>query len=255
MEFRRLGRELVELSEWTRAGLRRRLRPPRVGARAALHRAYRAFDGRALARRPLAEAPVVVIDTETTGLQPYGGDRIVEIALLAYRGLVPTGRAFYSRVHPGRPVPSESTHIHGLTDMDLADAPSLERIVDDVLGFLSGAVIVGHHVGFDLRFLNRAALRHISYRIPNPAVNTMVLFQAWSGRRHACGLDEAAAACGVRVPGRHNAHDDAATCGALFRFLAPRLCPANATVADLLAVTPPRPVYGPGAAAPRPPHS
>lgn len=245
MSFQRLGRELVELREWIGAAVRRHTGRPLPPRRERLAQSWRAFDREALLATPVNEARIVVLDTETTGMQPFGGDTLVEIALVEYTGLRLTGRELTSLIHPGRHIPSESTAIHGLADADVVDAPSLERILDDVLEFLDGALIVGHHVGFDLRFLNRAALRHIHHRLPNPALNTMVLFQAWSGKRGLFGLDEVADACGIPVSERHNARGDALVCGEIFAWLATHLTERTATVGDLLAISPPDPRYGP----------
>lgn len=245
MSFRKLHKELRELQEHLGAALRRQMRGPMPERRGGLLRRCRRFDPAPLLATPVNQARIVVLDTETTGLQPYAGDALVEIAMLEYRGLECSGQELCSLIHPGCHIPAASTVIHGLTDTDVVDAPSLERILDDVLEFLDGALIVGHHVGFDLRFLNRAALRHIHCRLPNPALNTMTLFQAWSGRRGVFGLDEVARACGVPVHERHSARADAVVCGEIFQRLTTALTGADATIADLLALTPPDPEYGP----------
>ena len=245
MSFRQLRKELRELREHLGATLRRQLGAPLPERRARLFHSCRSFDPASLLATPVNQARIIILDTETTGLQPYAGDALVEIAMLEYRGLECTGQELCSLIHPGRHIPTASTVIHGLKDMDVVDAPSLERILDDILEFLDGALIVGHHVGFDLRFLNRAALRHVHCRLPYPALNTMTLFQAWSGRRGVFGLDEVARACGVPVHERHNARADAVVCGEIFQRLTTELTGADATIADLLALTPPDPEYGP----------
>lgn len=245
MSFRQLGQEMTELREWLGAAVRRRYGRALSEPRASLAARWAQFDRQALLATPLREAPVVVLDTETTGFEPYGGDGLVEIALIEQQGLVPTGREFTSLVHPGRPIPLTSGFVHHLTDLDIVDAPSLERVVDDVFAFFDGALLVGHHVGFDLRFLNRLALRHLDRPIPNPAVNTAVLFQAWRDRRGSCDLDAVAAACDLPVHDRHNARGDAQVCSAIFARLAATMAERGDTVGDLLAITPPDPKYGP----------
>lgn len=245
MSFRQLGQEITELREWLSAAMRRRYRRALAEPRAGIAARWAQFDRQALMATPLREAPIVVLDTETTGFEPYGGDGLVEIALIEQRGLIPTGREFTSLVHPGRPIPLTSGFVHHITDLDVADAPSLERVVDQVFDFFDGALLVGHHVGFDLRFLNRLALRHLDRPIPNPTVNTAVLFQAWRDRRGSCDLDAVAAACDVPVHDRHNARGDAQVCSAIFARLAATMAERGDTVGDLLAVTPPDPKYGP----------
>ncbi|MFV8834183.1 3'-5' exonuclease [Aquisalimonas sp.] len=245
MSFRQLKQELQALSELVGARLRRSFHRPLSPRRRASRNCCLGFDRDALLATPVNDARIVVLDTETTGMQPYAGDGLVEIALIEYHGLVPTGREFCSLIHPGRPIPPETTAIHGLGDADVVDAPSLERVLDDIVAFLDGALLVGHHIGFDLRFLNRATLRHLHCQLPFPALNTMVLFQAWTGRHSVFSLDDVAEACGVTVTDRHNARGDALVCGEIFRVLATSLTAPDATVADLLAISPPDPEYGP----------
>lgn len=251
MSFRQLMQEMQAISELMGARLRRSMLSPLSPRRQAARDCCVNFDQTALLNTAVNDARIVVLDTETTGMQPYAGDGLVEIALIEYRGLKPTGREFCSLIHPGRPIPPEATAIHGLSDADVVDAPSLERVLDDVVAFLDGALLVGHHIGFDLRFLNRMALRHLHCRLPFPALNTMVLFQAWTGRHGVFSLDDVAAACGVDVYDRHNARGDALVSGEIFRVLATALTDADTTVGDLLAISAPDPEYGPHYSRPR----
>ncbi len=256
MSFQRLLIELRELRELLRAGVRRRLYhpPPGAGRRYDWRRRLAGYDPSALLRTPLMDARFVMLDTETTGLEAYGGDEIVEIALLEYHGLEPTGREFWSRVDPGIPVPPESTAIHGIGDADVAGAPHLDTVMERILPFIDDAVLVGHHIAFDLRFLNRAIRRIVHRQLPHPAINTMTLYQAWTGQLGHHALGEVASACNVPLHDRHSARGDAVICGSIFRYLAPRLLAGDATVADLLAVAPPAPEYGPGNAPDSGPH-
>ena len=96
----------------------------------------------------------IVLDTETTGLDPEAGHRIVEVAGLELYGYVPTGRHFRQYINPERAMPSEAQSIHGLGDEFLSGQPVFEAIAGDFLEFIGDAPLVIHNAGFDLKFLN-----------------------------------------------------------------------------------------------------
>jgi DNA polymerase-3 subunit epsilon len=96
----------------------------------------------------------IVFDTETTGLSPTDGHRLVEIGCLEMVHRVETGRTFHSYVNPGRPMPPEAQAIHGLSDAFLADKPRFAEIHDALLEFIGDARLVAHNAAFDFAFLN-----------------------------------------------------------------------------------------------------
>lgn len=96
----------------------------------------------------------IVIDTETTGLSPDNGDRVVEIGCLELSNHMATGRTYHCYVNPERAMPSAAQDIHGLSDEFLADKPRFAEIVDDFLAFLGDAPLVIHNAAFDLAFIN-----------------------------------------------------------------------------------------------------
>lgn len=97
----------------------------------------------------------IVFDTETTGLSFSGGDRLVEIGCVELHNRVMTGRTFHAYINPGRPMPVEAFNVHGLSDAFLADKPSFEAVVEDLLDFIGDDVpLVAHNAGFDFSFLN-----------------------------------------------------------------------------------------------------
>jgi DNA polymerase-3 subunit epsilon len=96
----------------------------------------------------------IVLDTETTGLDPADGHRIVEIGCIELFNHVPTGRDFHRYVNPERAMESDAFAVHGITDAMLADKPRFGEIVDELLGFLGDGRLVIHNAEFDLRFLN-----------------------------------------------------------------------------------------------------
>jgi DNA polymerase III subunit epsilon len=96
----------------------------------------------------------IVFDTETTGLSPLSGDRIVEIGCVELFNRVETGRSFHAYFNPDRPMPSGAEAVHGLTDAFLADKPRFHEKVDELVDFLGDCPLVAHNAGFDFGFLN-----------------------------------------------------------------------------------------------------
>jgi DNA polymerase-3 subunit epsilon len=96
----------------------------------------------------------VVLDTETTGLDPADGHRIIEIGCIELVNHVPTGRDFHRYVNPERPIDADALVVHGITDEMLADKPRFAEVVDDLLAFIGDSRLVIHNAEFDLRFLN-----------------------------------------------------------------------------------------------------
>jgi DNA polymerase-3 subunit epsilon len=96
----------------------------------------------------------IVLDTETTGLDPDGGDRIVELGAVELVNHMPTGRTFHAYVNPQREVPDEAAKVHGLTTAFLADKPVFAAVATAFVAFLGDARLVIHNAGFDIRFLN-----------------------------------------------------------------------------------------------------
>jgi DNA polymerase-3 subunit epsilon len=96
----------------------------------------------------------VLFDTETTGLDPLTGDRLVEVAALELESDLPTGRHFHSLIHPQRNIPDEVIRIHGITNDHVRDAPRFEEIVEQLLEFLGDGKLIAHNAGFDFGFLD-----------------------------------------------------------------------------------------------------
>jgi DNA polymerase-3 subunit epsilon len=98
-------------------------------------------------------ARVVIFDTETTGLSPAQGDRIVEIGCVELIGF-DVGRTFHKYLNPERDVPEEVVRVHGLTGLFLADKPLFSHVREELMDFFAGDRIVAHNAEFDRRFLN-----------------------------------------------------------------------------------------------------
>jgi DNA polymerase III subunit epsilon len=117
----------------------------------------------------------IVIDTETTGLDPYSGHRIVEIAAIELFHHVPTGRKFHCYVNPERDMPDEAFAVHGLTADFLAAHPPFAAVVDEFLAFVAGDPLVIHNAEFDLAFLNAELARLGRPSLGLPSVDTLSL--------------------------------------------------------------------------------
>lgn len=96
----------------------------------------------------------IVLDTETTGLDPAQGHRVVEIGCVEMIDRRLTGRRFHRYLNPGRPVDEGAIEVHGLTDAFLADKPAFAQVADEFLGFVRDSELVIHNAPFDLAFLD-----------------------------------------------------------------------------------------------------
>jgi len=118
----------------------------------------------------------VVLDTETTGLDPYQGHRLVEIGCIELVNRFPTGQTFHRYLNPERDVPPEAFAIHGLSDDFLKSQPVFADIAVDLLAFVGGAALIAHNAAFDLGFLNAELERVKQATIPRDRlVDTLLL--------------------------------------------------------------------------------
>ncbi|WP_426954794.1 DNA polymerase III subunit epsilon [Muricoccus radiodurans] len=101
----------------------------------------------------------LILDTETTGLDPTTGDRVLEVAAIEVVNLLPTGRAFHRLINPERDVPPEASRVHGFTASMLADKPLFAAILPELLEFLGDDPIVAHNAPFDFGFLDAEFVR------------------------------------------------------------------------------------------------
>ena len=131
----------------------------------------------------------VLFDTETTGLEPWLGHRIIEVAALELLNDLPTGRHFHALIHPEREIPEDATRIHGFTLTDLADRPRFGEIVDELLEFFGDDKLIAHNAPFDFGFLDAEF-----ERIGRPALS-------------AARMIDTLALAKVRFPGMPNSLD------------------------------------------------
>jgi DNA polymerase-3 subunit epsilon len=96
----------------------------------------------------------IVFDTETTGLEPWAGDRLVEIGCIELVNRFPTGRTFHRYINPERDMPEAAFAVHGLSGDFLKSKPRFAAIAEDLLEFIGDAALVAHNATFDLSFVN-----------------------------------------------------------------------------------------------------
>jgi DNA polymerase-3 subunit epsilon len=126
----------------------------------------------------------IVLDTETTGLSPQGGDRLVEIGCVELINHIPTGKNFHVYINPQRSMPEEAFRVHGLSEEFLSDKPVFREVVGDFLEFIGDATLVIHNAPFDMGFLNHQLEISGHKALPNPVIDTvMVARQKHPGAR------------------------------------------------------------------------
>ena len=96
----------------------------------------------------------VLFDTETTGLEPLAGDRVIEVACLELWRDLPTGETFHVFMDPGRDIPEEATRVHGMTRADLRGKPRFAEVAEGLLAFLQDSPLIAHNAPFDFGFLD-----------------------------------------------------------------------------------------------------
>lgn len=199
-----------------------------------LHDRLLAMNPEHMLKTLVSDCRFVVIDTETTGFKAYAGDEICSIALIEMQGTALTGRHFNTLINPGRPIPAESTKIHGISDADVNGAPVIEQVLVEVADFIGEAVIVGHHIGFDMRFLNRILQKELLCHLKHPWIDTMLLYHAVSGSVGHYSLDAVASAASVSLADRHSAAGDARITADVFKVLVERLKAVTIPVSELI---------------------
>lgn len=171
--------------------------------------------------------PIVAFDTETTGLEPFGGDRVIEFAAVELR-LGDDGRVVERTDHswlidPGIPIPRKVTEITGISDADVAGKPSFAEVAHEIQDLLADAVTVAHNYPFDLAFLT-VELQRLGSRWPDPLAEvdtvdlSMICFPDARGHK----LSDLCSRLDVVLDGAHRATNDAAATGLCFASLARR---------------------------------
>lgn len=132
----------------------------------------------------------IVLDTETTGLDPYSGHRLVSIGCVELFNHMPTGNTYYQLINPERDVPEEVVKVHGLTNEILDKEPTFKEIADEFLAFIGDAPLVIHNAEFDMKFINA----ELSWIKKEPVPMERAIDTLWMAKRKFPGsrvnLDE-----------------------------------------------------------------
>jgi len=176
---------------------------------------------------PLIALDAVVIDTETTGLDPRKA-WVVEIAALRLAGGdIEAATSLRRRIRPPSPIPERATRVHGIDDVAVSDAPAFAEIWPEFTDFIADSVVIGHSIGFDLAVLKRECER-ASIRWVHPrALDTGLLGAIVSPALADYTLETLASRLGVEVVDRHSALGDAVTAARVFLALLPKLRDRN----------------------------
>ena len=139
----------------------------------------------------------IVLDTETTGLDPSGGDRLIEVGCIELVNRFPTGQVFHRYLNPDREVPASAFAVHGISNEFLRDKPRFPDICEELIAFIGDAPLVAHNASFDLSFLNAELERCGKILVARERlVDTLLLAR----RRHPAGpngLDHLCARYGI----------------------------------------------------------
>ena len=173
--------------------------------------------------RPLAELACTVFDTETTGLDPAGGDEIIQIgATRVVAGKLRRESVFEQLVDPQRSVPEAGIAIHGIRPEQLAGQPTIAAVLPAFADFAADTVLVAHNAAFDLRFLQLKEAA-TGVRFTQPVLDTLLLSAVLHPEQESHRLEAIAERLGVPVLGRHTALGDAIVTAEVFVKMLPLL--------------------------------
>jgi len=155
----------------------------------------------------IGELTFVAFDTETTGFSP-ARERIIEIGAVKFRN----GKIIKSThwlIQPG--IPIRNSHIHGLTSEDLTGYPGFADTYRAFQEFVGDSILLAHNASFDVRFMTAEIERNGLEPLPNPVINSLMLFRKWYPDEKNHKLGSLAATLNIPVSAEHRAEDDSAT--------------------------------------------
>ncbi len=166
--------------------------------------------------QPLKSLTYTVFDTETTGLNPRGGDEIISIgAVRIVNGRLLTSEVFDQLIDPRRPLPYESIKVHGIQPDMLEGQPTIDQVLPMFHGFAEDTVLVAHNAAFDMRMLQMKESQ-TGVRFINPVLDTLLLSAIVHPAQTHHNLEAIAGRLGIRIRGRHTALGDAVSTGEAF---------------------------------------
>ena len=177
----------------------------------------------ALDDRRLSELVYTVFDTETTGLNPSGGDEIIQLgAARVVNGRLLRQESFEQLIDPGRAIPAAGIRIHGITPEMVAGQPRIDAVLPAFHLFTQDTVLVAHNAAFDMKFL-QAPARRVGLRFQQPVLDTLLLSALVHPHQESHRLEAIAARFGIAVLGRHTALGDALVTAEVLLKLIPLL--------------------------------
>jgi DNA polymerase-3 subunit epsilon len=191
---------------------------------------------------------IVAFDTETTGLNPFDGDRVIEFGAVEIRldskGFIQEVTPHQVLINPERPIPRAASRVSGITDDQVAGAPTFEKVARKIRSVLEGGILVAHNLSFDVNFI-RSELDRIGMGWPPTLaeVDTLRLSQRLLPELRSHRLESVCNALGVDLTNAHRAVHDAEACGRAFielsnRKAAPGEMPAFLDWADTVGPPP-----------------
>lgn len=184
--------------------------------------------------KPLEDYEFVVVDTELTGMNERR-DEIVSIGAVRIQNMrIDLHNCFYTCLRPDQDLPKNSTLIHRITPGETEDSPTLDNVLPEFVEYCGQALLVGHNVGLDIGFLNKALRRHMGGILRNPCLDTMRMAMQYKETQweKSCGrfnlnvsytLSDLSKEYGLPLFGVHNALQDAMQTAYLFLFFVHKL--------------------------------
>jgi DNA polymerase III subunit epsilon len=172
----------------------------------------------------LMDASYVVFDTETTGLQPFKGDRIISLGgVVVENGEIKKDKTFEQLINPQRQIPRTASEITGITSPMVSDKPTLYEVLPDFLDFVGNRTLIAHSAAFDIAFLNIGLCQLAPIRILNPVIDTYLLSYSILPDMIEYSLESLAKRFEIEIKDRHTALGDSFMTAELFLNLLEQL--------------------------------
>jgi DNA polymerase-3 subunit epsilon len=168
-------------------------------------------------KQNIHETSYVVFDTETTGLKPFKGDRVISIGgIVIEDGRINEKKYFEEMINPLQNIPDAVSELTGINNALISGKPICLNVLPDFLDFIGNKILVAHNAAFDLNFLNLELCRATPQRIINPVIDTCLLATSLLPQIERCSLENLAQYFGIEINGRHTALGDSMTTAQIF---------------------------------------